>query len=93
MLLGPGLAASNLPDDMKLAGRKLWRDSLLPVIVDASALDWLTLDPVPRNTIRIITPHPGGAAPVEMFRPRRCNRIARTRSAKSRNALAIAGSS
>lgn len=62
VLLGPGLAATNLPDDMKLAGRKLWRDSLLPVIVDASALDWLTLDPVPRNTIRIITPHPGEAA-------------------------------
>src|SRR5262249_32432689 len=42
--------------------RHLWRDSLLPVVVDASALDWLPLDPVPRNAIRVVTPHPGEAA-------------------------------
>jgi hydroxyethylthiazole kinase-like uncharacterized protein yjeF len=42
--------------------RRLWRDVLLPVIVDASALDWLPLGHVPRNCIRIITPHPGEAA-------------------------------
>jgi NAD(P)H-hydrate epimerase len=62
LLIGPGLAAADLPDDMKQVTRKLWRDSLLPVIVDASALDWLPLDPVPRNAIRVLTPHPGEAA-------------------------------
>jgi ADP-dependent NAD(P)H-hydrate dehydratase / NAD(P)H-hydrate epimerase len=62
LLIGPGLAATDLPEDMKLATRKLWRDLLLPVIVDASALDWLPLDPVPRNAIRVLTPHPGEAA-------------------------------
>jgi NAD(P)H-hydrate epimerase len=62
VLIGPGLAAADLPADMKPVARKLWRDSLLPVIVDASALDWLPLDPVPRNALRVITPHPGEAA-------------------------------
>ncbi len=62
LLIGPGLAAPDLPEELRSATRKLWRDSLLPVIVDASALDWLPLDPVSRNAIRVITPHPGEAA-------------------------------
>src|SRR5207245_8122116 len=62
ILLGPGLAAAEIPDQMKLLTRHLWRDSQLPVVVDASALDWLPLDPVPKNAIRVITPHPGEAA-------------------------------
>jgi hydroxyethylthiazole kinase-like uncharacterized protein yjeF len=61
-LIGPGLAAADLPPDLKLTARKLWRDSLAPVIVDASALDWLPLDPVPKGAVRVITPHPGEAA-------------------------------
>lgn len=62
ILMGPGLAASDLPDQMKLQARLLWRDSALPLIVDASALDWLPLDITPRNAIRVLTPHPGEAA-------------------------------
>lgn len=62
VLVGPGLASPDLPDDLKLAGRKLWRDAAVPVIVDASALDWLPMESVPRNTIRVMTPHPGEAA-------------------------------
>lgn len=62
VLIGPGLAAADLPAEIKPVARKVWRDSLLPVIVDATALDWLPLDPVPKNTVRIITPHPGEAA-------------------------------
>jgi NAD(P)H-hydrate epimerase len=62
ILVGPGLAAADLPDQMKAFTRHLWRDSLTPVVVDASALDWLPLDPVPKNAIRVITPHPGEAA-------------------------------
>jgi ADP-dependent NAD(P)H-hydrate dehydratase / NAD(P)H-hydrate epimerase len=62
VLMGPGLAAAGMPDPMKMLARHLWRDSLPPVIVDASALDWLPLDPVPKNALRVITPHPGEAA-------------------------------
>jgi ADP-dependent NAD(P)H-hydrate dehydratase / NAD(P)H-hydrate epimerase len=62
ILLGPGLAASDMPDSMKMQTRHVWRDMLLPVVTDASALDWLPLDPVPRNAVRVITPHPGEAA-------------------------------
>jgi NAD(P)H-hydrate epimerase len=62
LLVGPGLAARDLPEDFRVAVRKLWRDSLLPMIVDASALDWLPMDPVPRGVIRVVTPHPGEAA-------------------------------
>jgi ADP-dependent NAD(P)H-hydrate dehydratase / NAD(P)H-hydrate epimerase len=62
ILLGPGLAADDMPDQMKLLTRHLWRDSLVPVVVDASALDWVPLDPVPKNALRVITPHPGEAA-------------------------------
>lgn len=61
-LIGPGLAAPGLPPELTTATRKLWRDARVPVIIDASALDWLPLDPVPRNAIRVVTPHPGEAA-------------------------------
>ena len=62
VLIGPGLAAPDNPDQMKLLMRNLWRDFDGPVIVDASALDWVPLDASPRNSIRVITPHPGEAA-------------------------------
>jgi NAD(P)H-hydrate epimerase len=61
-LIGPGLAAPDLPDELKMATRRLWRDARVPVIVDASALDWLVAEPVPRNVTRVVTPHPGEAA-------------------------------
>jgi NAD(P)H-hydrate epimerase len=62
ILIGPGLAAPDLPDEIKMLTRRLWRDAVVPVIVDASALDWLPLGSVPKNTIRVVTPHPGEAA-------------------------------
>ena len=62
ILVGPGLAASDVPDEMKLLARRLWRDALPPMVVDASALEWLGLDRVPKNAVRVITPHPGEAA-------------------------------
>lgn len=62
LLVGPGLAARDLPEDFRIAVRKWWRDALLPVVVDASALDWLPMESVPRNAIRVVTPHPGEAA-------------------------------
>jgi NAD(P)H-hydrate epimerase len=62
VLAGPGLAAAGMPDQMKLVLRNLWRDSALPLVVDASALDWLPMDAADRNALRVVTPHPGEAA-------------------------------
>jgi hydroxyethylthiazole kinase-like uncharacterized protein yjeF len=85
LLIGPGLASPDLPPEMKALTRRLWRDLLSPVVVDASALDWLPLDPVPRNAIRVLTPHPGEAArllkstppQVQADRPRALREISR----------------
>jgi NAD(P)H-hydrate epimerase len=62
VLFGPGLAATNLPPSVRQAFRRTWKTASCPVIVDASALDWLspTLKPIP--SCRVITPHPGEAA-------------------------------
>ena len=62
LLVGPGLAAPDLPDEVRKLARQLWREADVPVIVDASALDWLLPGPTPQNAIRVITPHPGEAA-------------------------------
>jgi NAD(P)H-hydrate epimerase len=63
VLVGPGLAAPGLADVMSpTTTRRIWRDSLLPVIVDASTLDWLPMGASARNAIRVLTPHPGEAA-------------------------------
>ena len=63
ILIGPGLAAPEITEEMKTFTRQLWHDSKLPVIVDASALDWLMPPQAsPKTAIRVITPHPGEAA-------------------------------
>ena len=62
VLVGPGLASPDLPEQLKDDVRALWRDSAAPVIADASALDWLPPGAIPKNAIRVITPHPGEAA-------------------------------
>jgi NAD(P)H-hydrate epimerase len=62
VLIGPGLAAADLPEQMKMQTRNLWCHSPVPVVVDASALDWLPLTPAPHDALRVITPHPGEAA-------------------------------
>ncbi|MGA3267134.1 MAG: NAD(P)H-hydrate dehydratase [Verrucomicrobiota bacterium] len=62
ILIGPGLASPDLPEDMKTLVRRLWRDADVPVVVDASALDWLLPYPLYKGPIRVITPHPGEAA-------------------------------
>jgi len=62
ILVGPGLAAPGLVEIMAQPIRRLWRDWLLPMVVDASGLDWLLTGPSPKNAIRIVTPHPGEAA-------------------------------
>jgi NAD(P)H-hydrate epimerase len=62
ILIGPGLAATNLPSEVKKLAADLWRNSSVPIIVDASALGWLPPGAVPESAVRLITPHPGEAA-------------------------------
>src|SRR5206468_8527257 len=61
-LVGPGLAAAEVPDELKGLVRHLWRHSTLPIVADASALDWLPMGQPPNHALRVITPHPGEAA-------------------------------
>jgi NAD(P)H-hydrate epimerase len=62
VLIGPGLAAPGLADAMSHTTRRIWRDWLLPIVVDASTLDWLPMGSSARNAVRVVTPHPGEAA-------------------------------
>ncbi len=62
ILIGPGLAAPGIAGKMKAFTQKLWRDSELPLVVDASALDCLPAGKFSKDAIRVITPHPGEAA-------------------------------
>ena len=62
LLFGPGLAAPDLSPELKATLRRCWREFASPVIVDASALDWLPEGPCATAALRVITPHPGEAA-------------------------------
>src|SRR6185437_9732856 len=63
VLVGPGLASPEVPEELKETARQLWCESPAPMIADASALDWLLATGVtPRNSLRVVTPHPGEAA-------------------------------
>lgn len=62
VLVGPGLAAPELRDGLSFTTRHLWCGAGCPVIVDASALDWVPLEAPARNALRVLTPHPGEAA-------------------------------
>jgi NAD(P)H-hydrate epimerase len=62
ILFGPGLAATDLPTDLKSELSYFWRELPLPVIADASGLDWLPAGATPAKSIRVMTPHPGEAA-------------------------------
>jgi hydroxyethylthiazole kinase-like uncharacterized protein yjeF len=62
ILMGPGLAAADLPEEVKKSAAEIWAKAPVPVIIDASALAWLSPGSVRENAIRLITPHPGEAA-------------------------------
>lgn len=62
LVVGPGLASRSLPQDIKMTVKRFWRTLRQPMIVDASALDWMEPAPVPPDLIRVVTPHPGEAA-------------------------------
>jgi ADP-dependent NAD(P)H-hydrate dehydratase / NAD(P)H-hydrate epimerase len=61
-LCGPGLAAVDLPQPLRAEIARAWRELPLPMIVDASALEWLPPGRTPAKAVRVITPHPGEAA-------------------------------
>jgi hydroxyethylthiazole kinase-like uncharacterized protein yjeF len=62
ILIGPGLAAKKDSAELKNFTRQLWREAKVPLVVDASALDFLAAENFPENAIRVLTPHPGEAA-------------------------------
>ncbi len=62
IVFGPGLAAPDVPDELKLLLRRIWLEAQVPVIADASAMAWLPLYPLPHIAPRVVTPHPGEAA-------------------------------
>jgi len=60
ILAGPGLAAPNLPPEVRAEVIQLWREFPGTMVVDASALDWLRPG-TPCVGPRVVTPHPGEA--------------------------------
>jgi NAD(P)H-hydrate epimerase len=62
ILFGPGLAADKLPPALTRELRAHWENFPGPMIVDASALDWLAPGGATAGKVRAITPHPGEAA-------------------------------
>jgi hydroxyethylthiazole kinase-like uncharacterized protein yjeF len=62
IVMGPGLASPDLPERFINSLQELWSQSPLPVLADASALDWLPKDGPSPEALRVITPHPGEAA-------------------------------
>jgi NAD(P)H-hydrate epimerase len=93
VLIGPGLADPNLPPEIRSWTEQLWRESSVPIIVDASALSWLPRHTHPIKGVRVITPHPGeagkmlesSAAKVQSDRPRALRKL----SQEHGNALVI----
>ena len=62
VLFGPGLADANLSPRFKDGMVRVWRDAPIPVVADASGLDWLPPGEGKTSSLRVITPHPGEAA-------------------------------
>ena len=62
ILIGPGLASDDVPQQLKSITAELWRSFNGPMIVDASALPWLPSEAGSLPHIRVLTPHPGEAA-------------------------------
>jgi hydroxyethylthiazole kinase-like uncharacterized protein yjeF len=61
LVLGPGLSAA-IPEDWKRWMQQAWRESPIPVVADAGALEWVGELRGPTGVLRVITPHPGEAA-------------------------------
>jgi len=86
LLAGPGLAAPDLPPKLRVTLHHWWRDFEGPVVVDASALDFLVAGPFGKRFIRVVTPHPGEAARMLGWTPQRIqsNRVPAVREISKR---------
>jgi len=87
MLAGPGLAGNGADEELTQPMRRLWnKDGLQPMVVDATALDWLPMGMTVPHQIRVVTPHPGEAARMINSSPDRVqsNRLAALRKISSR---------
>jgi len=62
LLMGPGLAAKDLPVAFRDMATRSWRELDAPVVADASSLEWLPPRSAAAAFTRVITPHPGEAA-------------------------------
>ncbi len=62
ILAGPGLAGADVSPELRNEFQQLWRRAEVPMIADASALDWLPAGSISSSALRVITPHPGEAA-------------------------------
>lgn len=71
LLVGPGLAAPGLRDQLRQTVRHWWREHEHALVLDASALDLLAAEPYQKNFIRVITPHPGEAARMLNWSPQK----------------------
>ena len=62
LVAGPGLAGGDVEDSLRQTVLNLWNESSKPMVVDASALDWLPRGAPDSEAFRLLTPHPGEAA-------------------------------
>lgn len=62
VVVGPGLAGSEVPEWLRNWVRAEWSESPIPWVADASAMDWLRAVPPNPSALRVWTPHPGEAA-------------------------------
>ena len=61
IVVGPGLAGPGAEPWWAERVRAWWGDAPVPMVADASALDWLPPGPVGPGRVRVMTPHPGEA--------------------------------
>jgi NAD(P)H-hydrate epimerase len=61
LVMGPGLAPS-ISEEWKRYMQWVWKESPIPVVADAGALEWVGKLAGPTGALRVITPHPGEAA-------------------------------
>lgn len=64
LVIGPGLAAAHLPSGLREMALEWWDRAPMPVVADASAIDWLPGKVAGHGKVRVITPHPGEAGRV-----------------------------
>jgi NAD(P)H-hydrate epimerase len=87
LLVGPGLAAAGVDQELQQPLRRLWiKDGLQPMIADATALDWLPMGLAVPHQLRVVTPHPGEAARMNNSNPDhiQANRLEALRKISSR---------